>query len=906
MLPTLFDGDWDTALIVTYGADLEFYERDLLRQLTRSRNRLVLADGRQVTRKLADPDARSQLRQVNRSYVLAPLQIDRAAHAKLIMLLSDDRGLFGVGSGNLGMTGYASQGECFTTYRWTAEDGSQLQEFLAARSFIDQLCERQLVDSVVQTRIKQAWANAPWLYGSVADAPTRIRHNLTSGLLDQFVEAIGGRDVDELVVHAPFYDHQCRALSELIDRTAPKKIQVLLQERLTSVDPQRLVRVLAAAPATVEVRSAQAEDKGTFLHAKFLIARCGRVAVCLQGSPNISTPALIKAFPDGNIELANLVVGKRGAFDHLVSSLVLSPKPVDVSELGLTLATDDADENDAQLAPAPAEFAWIAPNLTGVFGREVRDAPLLLVNDTPVTDVSWTLSEPADGMTRFSALVGADAASALNGVTAVSFIFESGEASAPSFPYHLHALMALASGHGRTDLLKQAGDFDLEDEELEELLAQLDEVLVVDGRSIWRMLKRKEPHIDEEDGSTSIAYEDLDWDAIQSHPKLAQYRNWSQADAADPTALGILLASINERFEADVERGRKGESTPDGLSSASDAFDDLARAIEAEDEEAAEEEESARERRRLTARSRARRQFHNFVQRFVNGLIDEEFIRRVGPSVIVPSYVVFNHLCWKLIQVDLADPLRIIGAQTSLWKFFWGDQDAPGYLAELSAGEQEAAREILDRHHSEAVLLCSLFQAYEHVWHEEDDEDLLAVRDSWRTVLLHPLWQPTKTAVEDSTTILRHRCSSSLELIEELDGLAYYVSDREPFAVLGDAVGAGPGRVAMKTGRVNRGSLGAQDVDIYAIDDLKAALTPQSASIAFTALGVLMPDIDYIRLEDRLHNVVAFADYQLEEFVFANRTTGDIEDLAPPATESPAWSHALDSLYEMAGDEVAA
>lgn len=904
MLPALFDGDWDTALIVTYGADLEFYERDLLRQLPRTRNRVILADARQVTRKFADPDQRSQLRQVNRSYVLAPLQVDRAAHAKLIMLLSDDRGLLAVGSGNLGMSGYASQGECFTTYSWTDGDGAQLQEFLAARSFVDELCERRLVDTIARTRIKQAWGNAPWLYNSGSESPPRVRHNLDTGLLDQFIEALDGENVDELVVHAPFYDHRCQALAELIERTAPQQLVLLLQERVTSVDPKRLSAVLANAPGSVDVHTVQAEDTGTFLHAKFLIARCGKVAICLQGSPNISTPALSHAYPDGNIELANLLVGKRCDFDHLVSNLVLSPHPVEVSALGLGLTMDDdADETNDSRKPGPEELAWIPPNLSGLFAGEVRVAPLLLVDDTPVDDVTWSLTEPSAGTTPFSASLGPDSAAALNGVAAVGFVFESGEESAPAFPYHVNALMALASGHGRTDLLKQAGDFDLDDEELEELLAQLDELLVVDGRSIWRMLKRKEPPVDE-DGPSSIAYDDLDWDAIQSHPKLAQYRDWKPG--SDPTALGVLLASIAERFEADVQRGRAGADAIDDFGVPSDSLEDLAAAIEAEDEEAAEEAEAEREHRRLTARSRARRQFHSFVQRFVDGLTDEEFVRHVGPSVIVPSYVVFNHLCWKLIQVDLADPLRIVEAQTTLWRFFWGQADEPGYLAGLSTGEQLAALEILERHHSQAVLLCSLFQAYDHTWRELDDQPLLQVRDAWRGVLVHPLWQPTRPALSDSATLLRHECESAQVLVEELDGLASYIADDEPFSAVGRIIGSSTEAVSGTTGRVNRGSLGARDVTIYVIEDPDATLTPEAASSTFSALAALLPDADYLRLEDRTHDVVAFADYELDDFVYANRAAGDIEDLARPAAEFLAWRDPLDRLHEMADAESAA
>ena len=419
------------------------------------------------------------------------------------------------------------------------------------------------------------------------------------------------------------------------------------------------------------------------------------------------------------------------------------------------------------------------------------------------------------------------------------------------------------------------------------------------------MLKRKEPEATDDESSALIAYDELDWDAIQSHPKLAQYRNWDQRSRSDPTPLGILLTSIAERFEASVQRGRTGEPEPDHPDAFSDPLGDLAKAIEAEDEEAAEKEEHAQDRRSGTARSRAKRQFHHFIQRFVDGLTEEEFVRRVGPSVIVPSYVIFNHLCWKLIQVDLADPLRLIPAQTAIWRFFWGDKQEPGYFAALSAGEQEAALDILDHHHSEAALLCSLFQACTHVRTEKDQRVLIEVRDAWRTVLIHPLWQPTKRAIDDAIKS-QHECKSALHLIKRLRNLAVHVAEIEPRAAIGRSLGCKPRQVIMKSGRMDRGSLGRNVVDIYVIEDLNTVMTPDSASRAFSALATLGPEIEYFRLEDRSHDVVAFADCQLDVFLHVNRATDEEQILDPPAIETPAWRPPLEKLFEMAGDGVAA
>ena len=905
LIPELFDEAWDSVIIATFGADLEFFERVVLRQLSRTRNRVIFCDDRQIARNLADPDKCAQLRQLNRDYVVAPIRSGGAAHAKLIMLLSEDRGVLAVGSGNLGMTGYASQGECFSRYRWLKDDQGQLREFVAARDFIDQICERRLVDTVVKDRVRQAWQEAPWLYGRVQDSDSLVRHNLELALLDQFSGAVSGRTVDELIVHAPFYDSGCRALAELIQRTSPETLQVLLQESLTSVDPGALAEVLAGAPGRVDVRSVNAADEGTFLHAKFVIAKCDQITICLQGSPNMSSPALLHTHVDGNIELANLLVGDRSDFDHLITGLVVSPDPVAISQLDLRLA-DDGDEDDGEIQSScvVAELSWVPPALTGVFHREVEVPPQLTISGAAVREVSWELEEPLAGTTRFSVRLGEKEAAVLNRVAAVNFSFEGGEQSLPTYPYHLNTLKAHASGQGRTDLLRQAGDFEVDDEELERLLAQLDEVLVVDGRSIWQMLKRKEPGADDDEPSASIAYDELDWDAIQSHPKLAQYRNLDQRSSSDPTPLGILLASIAKRFEAGAQGGRSGEPGPDDPDSGSDPLADLAEAIEVEDEKAAEEEEVARDRRRMSARSRARRQFHRFVQRFVDGLTDEEFVQRVGPSVIVPSYVLFNHFCWKLVQIDLGDPLRLIAAQTAIWRFFWGDEQEAGYFTALSAGEQEAVLEILDDHHSEAVLLCSLFQACAHVQNEKDHRALVEIRDTWRTVLVHPLWQPTKTAV-DSAIRLQHECESALDLVKKLQFLAEHVAEIEPRTAIGCAVGCKPAQVIMKSSKVSRGPLDSQVEDVFVIEDLNTVITPESATRAFSALATLSSEIEYIRLEDRLHDIVAFADFRFGDFVHANRATDEYLTLASPAIEAPAWRAPLETLFEMARTGVA-
>lgn len=901
-MPRLFDEEWDSVIIATYGADLAFYERDLWRQIGRAKNRLIFADSRQVQRRLV-AESSSSLRHVNRSYVLAPLRLGGAAHAKFILLLAEDRGLLAVGSGNLGMDGYTSQGECFTTYLWSAEDSQHLHAFVTAKDFLEQVTTRRLVDEIVKPRLQQAWQDAPWIYGAVDELTSTVRHNLDEPLLAQFIDAIDGRPVRELVVHAPFYDHRCRALSELIDRTRPESLQILVQERITSVNPLRLSEVLSTAPSEVEVRTVQAQESGTFLHAKFLIARLNSSEVCLQGSPNVSTPALLQDGLTGNIEIANLLEGPPGGFKHLVSDLVISAEPVEISSLGLSLAEDEDKPDDDDYESFARELSWVSPRLTGVFQGEIETPPGLIIGESTVEDVDWSLEAPQDSMTPFTVLLGESAAAKLNRVDSVSFVFDNDRRTAPAYPYHLHTLIALSSGQGRTDLLKQAGDFDLDDEELEQLLVQLDEILIVDGQSLWRMLKRKVPQPADEEDSEALSYDDLDWDAIQSHPKLAQYRTWEQrGHTDDPTGLGILLGSIADRFRSEVRR-RKGEGADGEIDTESgdDPLDDLADTIDAEDEETAEAEHAEQDRRRTNERTRARKQFRSFVKRFVSGLTDDSFTHLVGPSVIVPSYIVFNHLCWKLAQLDLIDRPFVIDAQVELWQFFWGDANAPGYLATMSEAEQLAAIEILDTHCAEAVLFASVYQAYDIAW-GLGDADVVRLRDQWRVILMHDLGGVGAASAQDAATVSGSGPDPLplADFVAYLAGLVEYRTDQEVLTAIAEVLGCSATAVSRKRRKVHRGDLGGNYVTVFEVSDPLVDLDSSRAQLLFSELARLSPEEDYFRVSHAESGAVAYADYKLDVGLWYDRETDDELEFKPPVASLHAWDAAVERLLALA------
>lgn len=101
-LPDMFKGSWEHLLILTYGADLPFFENALLRSDFRCKNKVILADGQKFLQACERYARDGLVRMLNQHYVADGLYVSHAAHAKIILLTRPDAGKLLVGSGNLG------------------------------------------------------------------------------------------------------------------------------------------------------------------------------------------------------------------------------------------------------------------------------------------------------------------------------------------------------------------------------------------------------------------------------------------------------------------------------------------------------------------------------------------------------------------------------------------------------------------------------------------------------------------------------------------------------------------------------------------------------------------------------------------------------------------------------------
>ena len=757
-IPALLDGAYRSVLICTYGAMLEFYEEVLRRQLTACRNQIVLADATRLAASVAAAAPGGQLRHLNRTYVAAPISHGHAAHAKLIMLTGPDAGMLLVGSGNLNYSGYAGAGECFAAYSWSPENQTHLREFQTAKRFVDGMLERGLLEDFARSRIARMWETTEWIHRGAQPGTSRVRHNLDESLGQQFIDAIGGEGVEELIVASPFFDVQASALRRLRDELKPAHTTVLVQPKRTKVDAGQLATALQGGGTSLVHPVSGPDDP--YLHAKLIIARTSTRAVSLTGSANCSTVALFAADSAANLEVANLLTGPRDAFDHLLADIDIGPaaNPHDL-ELGF-------DKDEGAEVPADwqlSEVTWRPPILQGLIRPSVppNAAVTLLLGDVALEGVTVQIVDQADGQ-RFEARITGDAAELLDKVVGLVLAVHSpGEKvlhSAPAVAYQATVLEAMDARHFSAERLRDAAALELDDPELATLLGELEQLLITGGRSVWRMARTDPPPADDEDGSSRFPWEAIDWTLVHQHPRYIGYQNLLGIHAAGPGELASYLDALSAALRELVDPDRAAQSDPVPVRELGDLDDDepsdggesLQNADDFDDRE------NELERRRQWAKARNLRLLRNFVRRNLRAIDSPQFREGVGSAVVVPNSVVLDHICWRAITRHEDTKGELVDERLRLWTLMWGVGDAdPGYLDSLDADEQWAVLELLSAHNVEALMLASMYDIYAMV--DYDTDPFRRLRRLQRRLLVHPMWQPSSTTLASAAALINAR-----------------------------------------------------------------------------------------------------------------------------------------------------
>ena len=672
ILSNHIQGEWSAAVLLTYTANLSFFESQLLPQLSHVPVRVVLADAEQLRDTFERAKAAGEgLRRTNRTYIVGPIRSRFAAHAKAILLLGPARGWLAVGSGNLGLDGYASPGELWHTFAYEDARPEHLVEFETVRELIDGWL--LAVDPPAREAVRRAWSTATWL-GAQPPARGIVRHNLQRPVIEQLAEVVTS-PVRTMRVHAPFYDRDLSGLATLLKGVVAERLEVLTT-RDTSVDGSTLKAALdelrvPTAYQTLGLRDPS--EAGTYLHAKWIHLLCDDKEVLLSGSANLSSPALVRSGAAANIELATLRTGGPGAFNRLYEPFVIEPLAKPSS---LTFADTVPDRHGP--VPDVPKLLWAA----------IMSRTLTLEFDRP--------SEHPDPSLRIVGIGGAVASPEVNWQDARVELrlteddlgrVHSGHLdvwlnevhAGTVWPYRIDALNDQFATSSANDHLKRLRELPSSDADMMERLAALEQTLIIDFQSAWR-ISHPGKNLPEPDGQTDeplLRLEDLDWARIRRSPQHLAYGSASSLAAPAPTSLQVALAAISGRLG---ELGQVATPTRSGLDDPEDPDAGLGAEPISEDESVDEEQP-----RRLPISTRTRMAWGRFIDRYVRAIGDDRFLAELGPHATIQNAAIFAGILTQLLREHeggqrLVDPQRIVRSQVALWRHLWGDDNHPGLL----------------------------------------------------------------------------------------------------------------------------------------------------------------------------------------------------------------------------------
>lgn len=849
-LPIRLKGAWDHALIMTYGLDISFFERTLLPQFaTCCRNKIILADGQHyldACTQYAQKEA--QIYHFNQSYIAAGIFGPRDAHAKVLLLLNKEQGLLCIGSGNLSWQGYASGGELFSYYEYSANSSETLSAFLAIRELTDGLIQRRYIQGVAKRYIGYIWDETPWLLRTPIENSRPVRHNLTQSFLTQIEQVVDGETVEELSIFAPFFDKEAIALSRLIDTVHPRHTKLLLQPGRTSADPKTLQRVLDQLSGSYEVRPFQMKGESTYIHAKCYVLKLEKRAICLQGSPNLSQVAMLLNDPYSNIEVANLLTGERNAFDYLFEGLEIGAPVIELTSLQLVYQTiekpEESPENACQLTGGEWDGHRLALNFRGTL-RDLQGAELTIGNKRFPLQV-YKMEDQ-----RLELLLGPIAAELIAHPVPVALCWHESAneyVSNQIFVCNCVALDAILRRSLESETLKHTADLDLNDKDFEELLNELQQTLIVDERSIWTIAGHTTPISQtDDDKALQLSYEDINYETLRQHPKIRQYlESTISYDAYTRSRLQIILNSVLLHLAALLQEDHSLSTYH--MNSLSPTIE------ESEDEAIAEISQTSEDaqKRLWTTQRRISRTLKNFIRRYLLGCRNPNFQRIVGFEVVTKNYIIFSQMLWQLFTKDWVEPSFIIDALLQSWNTFWENWKPEGHFYYLDVNQQLQIWQLIRDYCNDALTLAGFFYGTHLADVERWQGQKFALRDSWRQFLCLSPFPLVHEVLSDAQKLLAllfpYDPPTSTVIVDRLAQLARFET-RASFQRQLEAPGRAPiGSCSFKKETVERETLGRRTTVDCLVIQSPTALAGKETAVALLQEWMLAETLDYYRI----------------------------------------------------------
>lgn len=331
-------GSFDFALLTTYEFDTTFFESFALETfdaLAGCSHIVVFTDASTHTSMLHATGARRP-RQAGLRYVPTPVACGGVFHPKVFLLASKNLGLLVVGSANLTRAGFSRNAELVNVLRFERTKAEKhLALFQDAFAFLSELARTWPTPTVTQV-LEDVAEQCDWL-APVDAGPrrgARIMHNLTRPLWPQLLDA-AGPDLQTLSVVSPYFEAEPTILDRIAPQIGSAKLEIFTEGRRTTMTPRWLDhRLVQNRSAEIWVGSYADDGKPQRLHGKAVAMTSNSATLLAFGSANFTSPALLRAADEGNVEVMVVLPGLPKEFD--VTALfdpLQSAKPADPDDL---------------------------------------------------------------------------------------------------------------------------------------------------------------------------------------------------------------------------------------------------------------------------------------------------------------------------------------------------------------------------------------------------------------------------------------------------------------------------------------------------------------------------------------------------------------------------------------------
>lgn len=368
IIKMLREDGFRSSIGTSFSVDLPFYEQ-VVEPRMRGRschNNLLLVDARTYCGAL--PIQAGLFNGAGRRYAVQPVALGGAFHPKVLLQVGERKGRALFGSANLTFRGLCHNQELVTELRCTPSDSPELRLFASLFDWVFRWCDPRA--RATRLFLRALDAGAPWLRTAPRSTGLEpmpdgreVRWVFSPNdrsVPERFAELLGGDPIRRLIVLAPFWDDELRALQDLTSAVHPRQGVVVVQADT--------VRFPVAARKRVPFDIAAFErSPNRYLHAKLVIAEGRAHDHVLSGSGNCSVAAFgMSGRPAANCEAMlyqRMPGGTAVTALGLVETLSASPL-TDLSEIAVP--------------PSPGDDGKEAPPYPGLFeahGREVRWLP---------------------------------------------------------------------------------------------------------------------------------------------------------------------------------------------------------------------------------------------------------------------------------------------------------------------------------------------------------------------------------------------------------------------------------------------------------------------------------------------------------------------------------------------------